>query len=67
MNMFYEFGDVFLVHVSLYHSVSGAPDVFDERSSEDAFVDTRDIVDACTWFYHSPSIVKVAVPPLALL
>ena len=67
VNMFYEFGDDFLVQVSLYHSVSGAPDVFDERLSEDAFVDVRDIVDACTWFYHSPSIVKVAVPPLALL
>ena len=41
--------------------------MFDERLSADAFVDTHEIVDACTWFYAEPSIVKVAVPPLALL
>ena len=67
VKMFYEFGDDLLVQLSLYQSVAGAPDVFDERLSEDTFVDTREIVDACTWFYDSPSIVKVAVPPVALL
>ena len=64
---FYELGGSLFVHLSLYQSVAGAPDVFDERLSEDAFVDTHEIVDACTWFYQSPSTVKVAVPPLALL
>ena len=67
VRMFYEYRDEMLVHLSLYHSVAGAPDVFDERLSEDTFVDTREVVDACTWFYDSPSIVKVAVPVLALL
>ena len=64
---FYEYGDLLLVQLSLYQSVRGAPDVFDERLAEITFVDTHEIVDACTWFYDSPSIVKVAVPPLALL
>jgi len=63
---FYEFRGNLLVHVSMYQSVAGAPDVFDERSSEDAFVETHEIIDACTWFYQSPSVVKVAIPPLAL-
>ena len=67
VRMFYEYRDEMLVHLSLYHSVAGAPDVFDERLSEDTFVDTCEVVDACTWFYDSPSIVKVAVPVLALL
>lgn len=67
VKMFYVFGDVLVVHVSLYHSVAGAPDAFDERLSEDAFVDPSESVDACTWLYASPSILKVAVPPLALL
>lgn len=64
---FCEFRGILLVHVSMYQSVAGAPDVFDERSSEDAFVETHEIIDACTWFYQSPSVVKVAIPPLALL
>ena len=67
VEMFYEFQDHLLVQLSLYQSVQGAPDVFDERLSEITFVDTHEIVDACTWFYDSPSIVRVAVPPLALL
>ena len=67
VEMFYEFQDHLLVQLSLYQSVRGAPDVFDERLSEITFVDTHEIVDACTWFYDSPSIVRVAVPPLALL
>ena len=64
---FYEFGDDLLVQLSLYQSVRGAPDVFDERLAEITVVDTHEIVDACAWFYDSPTIVKVAVPPLALL
>ena len=67
MKMFYEFDDAIVVHVSMYHSVAGAPDAFGERLSEDTFVDALEIVNACTWFYASPTILKVAVPPLALL
>ena len=67
VQMFYEFGDVLVVQLSLHRSVAGAPDVFDERLSEGAFVHAHEIVDACTWFYDSPGIMKVAVPPLALL
>ena len=67
VKMFFELGDDLMVQVSLYHSVAGAPDVFDERLWEDTFVEPREIVDACTWFYDAPSIVRVAVPPLALL
>ena len=63
----YEFGDDLLVQLSLYQSVRGAPDVFDERLAEITFVDSHEIVDACAWFYDSPSTVQVAVPPLALL
>ena len=67
VNMFYEFGDAIVVQVPVFQSVAGAPDAFDERLSEDSFVDASGIVDACTWFYASPAILKVAVPPLALL
>ena len=64
---FYELGDNLFVQLSLYQSVRGAPDMFDERIVEHAFIDPDEVVDACTWFYDKPSIVKVAVPPLALL
>ena len=65
--MLYEFGGAIVVHVSLFQSVGGAPDVFDERLSEDTFVDATEIVDACTWLCTAPAIMKIAVPPLALL
>ena len=65
--MFYQFGDDMLAHLALFENAAGVPDQFDERQSVDAFVDTRTIIDTCTWYYDSPSILKVAVPPLAVL
>ena len=38
----------------------------DERISHDVFIESRDVVDACTWYYLRPSIMKVAIPPVAV-
>ena len=65
--LFYEFGSDMVVHVSLYGAVDGMPDLCSEESPVDEFVDTAEVVDACTWFYESPSVLRVAVPPLALM
>ena len=65
--LFYELGNDMVVQVSLYRTVDDMPDLFSEEAPVDAFVDTADVVDTCTWFYDSPSCLRVAVPPLALL
>ena len=65
--LFYESGADMVVHVSLYRNVDGQPDFFTEESPVDEFVDAAEVMDACTWFYDSPSILRVAVPPSALL
>ena len=66
IKMFYEFHEEFLLHVAIYSNAGRDPAAFDERQSTDAFIDVREVVDACTWFYQQPSIIKVAVPPIAV-
>ena len=64
--MFYEFGCYMLAY-DLVSKCGRGPDQFDERQSVDAFTDTRTITDTCIWYCDSPSTLKVAVHPLAIL
>ena len=67
IKMFYEVHGDFLLNVDIFDNVGDDPAAFDERHSTDAFVGVAEVVDACTWFYIRPSIIKVAVPPIAVL
>ena len=64
--MFYELRDEIIVQVTIFEPCKGDATAFDERISHDVFIESRDVVDACTWYYLRPSIMKVAIPPLAV-
>ena len=64
---FYELHHRIFAHMDLFRNSAGDPAMFDERCSTDIFIDAEEIVDACTWYEAGPGIIKVAIPPIALL
>ena len=67
IKMFYEIHDGLFVHVAIYTCAGGVPTAFDERQSVDLLIEVREVIGACTWFYQCPSMINVAIPPIALL
>ena len=65
VQMFYNVHETIVVHVDIYQNMDN-PAMFDESVATNVFIDGRQIVDACTWYYENPGIVKVAIPPLFL-
>ena len=64
---FYEVGDQMFVHVRLFANVRGEPSLLDENQQKPTFADARSIVDACTWYRPSPGVIKIVIPPIAIL
>ncbi len=64
VHMFYELQGSIVVSLHVYSNAMGDPTMFDEAAITDVFLDAREIVDACTWYYIDYGVIKVAVPPL---
>ena len=67
ITLFYNVFGTIVVQMQMYSNVLNDPSMFDERHSTDVFVFPNQIVDACTWYYESEGIVKIAIPPIALI
>ena len=46
--------------------VGGDPCMLDEAFQTQRFLDVTDLVDACIWYYDTPGIIKVCLPPSLL-
>ena len=70
VSMFYDVCGIIMVGVLIYVNAvdrSQLSAAFDERQCAETFIDPHDILDAVTWYYDAPSIVRVAIPPLYTL
>ena len=67
VHLFYELSGSMIVSLHLFNNVANDPSLFEERQSIELFIDPCQIVDACTWYYESPGIVRVAIPPVVLM
>ena len=67
VNCFYEVGGQIFSHLSMFESIESNPAMFDECRQRETFCDARSIVDACTWYYDSPSIIKIVIPPIVIV
>ena len=65
--MFYQVGEIIVVAVNSYQNIRDEPSLFQEVPGNDTFIDPYAIVDACTWFYVSPGVIRVAIPPVFLI
>lgn len=64
---FYEVGESIIADVVLYQNVLDDPCLFHEDRQSKQFVDVGAIVDACTWYYDSPGVIKVVIPPIVII
>ena len=67
LNCFYQTGGAILAEVAFFPNVGNNPCLFDAGQEQRTFVDISDIVDALTWFYDRPNIIKVVIPSRVLL
>ena len=67
ITLFYNVFGTVVMQMQMYSNVLNDPSMFDERHSTDVSVFPNQIVDACTWYYESEGIVKIAIPPIALI
>ena len=64
---FFEFDESIFVHVAILANIDAEPSRLDETRQSREFVDSRSVVDSCTWYYESRIEIKVVIPPLALI
>jgi hypothetical protein len=67
VHLFYELSGSMIASLHLFNNVANDPSLLEERQSIELFIDPCQIVDACTWYYESPGIVRVAIPPMVLM
>ena len=65
--MFYELGEHIFVAVQIYRNAFDEPALFIEEQCRETFIEPYDIVDACTWYYDAPGIIKVSIPPIVFM
>ena len=64
---FYAAGQSIGVEAMLFPMIGNDPRYFRESGGMPTFVDASELVDACTWHYDGVGVLKVCIPPIALV
>ncbi len=64
---FFEGGDSgIVIEMDMYDCVGGGTTLRSEERAQRTFEEHESVLDSCIWYYESPSIIKLCLPPAAL-